>query len=788
MIRRPLLIVSMVLLAMAALPASAQETGLPGDCALDDAADVRVLLLIDQSGSLQRTDPDDQRVAGAKAVVSSYASLAERVGGVELQVAGFGETFQPGEWTALDASTLGAALERVEAVAGVTDQDHTDYVYALDGAVDAFSGGSADCQILFWFTDGEHDLDERLLPPGGLERFYFDQPVTPANVAEAESVMPGLICEAGGYADQLGDAGVSPQIMLLGDESGVDANSRRVLRGMGGDPAFGCGPGNGSFQAASDATRLPFLMACASQVGGYPLGLSPEAGSLSVDDQVIDGGQVPYPLVTRFRLIARGTDGQPHLDTTTLTEIEESGDTASRTTVLVGATDGAPFTLRMEGVAEACGFVDAEAAQPLVQSVTPTLYQGEPGRFRVVADGPHGRLEAAVLDRLQVESDAGTVGAPDGEGWVIDVPGLPEQPDYQLPVTIVSAPGLTAATTTSFTLNEQINAPVIVSQPSPVSGEGVGPFPVQLEIDPRDGGELCLLDTTATIDDAQGQVITAAADLEGSECVVVEPGEIRAVTLALTLDRSGFAHQVVELRTRSTPSTGEGRTEDGVLAVDLEVTPKANPTLVALIVAALMLLMLAVLWGIVYGVNRFIGRIPDPRRNRIRYADFVAELTPSDYGELATTLVEAPTDSQFRIPRRTPGRLDAGRLRIERVVSPLPWVAPYASIGIGSDLVASHQGPGLPGRTLTAEKWFRGRPRDALGPLVAVGLTAAQLDHLAEGTSQKVPGVLLFDVREARGSDASRFAAGLIDGSLDLIAAEISTQRLVETMERTGET
>jgi hypothetical protein len=50
-----------------------------------------------------------------------------------------------------------------------------------------------------------------------------------------------------------------------------------------------------------------------------------------------------------------------------------------------------------------------------------------------------------------------------------------------------------------------------------------------------------------------------------------------------------------------------------------------------------------------------------------------------------------------------------------------------------------------------------------------------------------VPGVLLFDIREARGSDASRFAAGMIDESLDLIAAEISTRQIVEEMERTGE-
>ena len=86
--------------------------------------------------------------------------------------------------------------------------------------------------------------------------------------------MPSLICDAGGYAHDLGDAGVSPQIMLLGAESGVDEASRRVLRGMGGDPSLDCGPGNGAFQSVDDASRLPFIMACASQVGGLSVARS----------------------------------------------------------------------------------------------------------------------------------------------------------------------------------------------------------------------------------------------------------------------------------------------------------------------------------------------------------------------------------------------------------------------------------------------------------------------------------------------------------------------------------
>ena len=108
-----------VLATVAALPggtAAAQTPALPGDCVVDENAVVQVLLLIDQSGSLARTDPDDQRLTGARAVVRSYASLADRVSQVEIQVAGFGQDYRPGEWIMLDQDSLDTALGQVDAV------------------------------------------------------------------------------------------------------------------------------------------------------------------------------------------------------------------------------------------------------------------------------------------------------------------------------------------------------------------------------------------------------------------------------------------------------------------------------------------------------------------------------------------------------------------------------------------------------------------------------------------------------------------------------------------------
>ena len=161
--RRLLSVFSAALIGLSLLPgvAGAQTSDLPGGCAPDEGATVRVLLLIDQSGSLAGSDPDDQRITGARAVVRSYASLAERVQQVEIQVAGFGETYRPGEWQVLNQDSLGAVLETVDAVTvrWRTSSTRTTSM-PWQGAADAFEGSTATCQILFWFTDGQHDLDE----------------------------------------------------------------------------------------------------------------------------------------------------------------------------------------------------------------------------------------------------------------------------------------------------------------------------------------------------------------------------------------------------------------------------------------------------------------------------------------------------------------------------------------------------------------------------------------------------------------------------------------------------
>lgn len=774
-----------VLVAILAVPAHAQEPVLPGECVIDEAATVDVLLLLDRSGSLIDTDPDGRRVTGARAVVRSYATLAERVARVRVQVAGFGTEFAGLGWQVLDEGTRDDVLDQVSAV-GAEDSDwHTDYVYAVDGARQEFGESDADCRILFWFTDGAHDLDEGLLQ-GGLERSYHPDSVTTGNVAEVEALMPGLVCDADGLADQLGSLGVSTQVMLLGSGEAMDPASARVLRGMGGDPDFDCGPGNGSFEDVGSADELPFRMACLPQPGSLRIPLEPAGGTLVVDSQAVASTLNPA-LVSDLRVIARGDAGAaPTVSRTTVEGITEFPDPDSGTIETHLALIGAPFEMELSGVAEACAFATAVAPAPVVTALTPTLYQGESGEFWVVMDGPHGRLAGDALAEIEVTANKGTVSR-DDEGWTVTVAPLPTAASFDLTVTATAPPMGPVTGTAGFALNEQLNAPRFAGQPARIVGEGPGPFSVALEVDGQDGGTLCLEDAELGMTGADDRQIVVTVALDGQQCLEVPAGAGQTITLEVAPQRQAFLTGVLDLAYRSTPAARPDRMETGQLAVDLALTPVANTTLVAAIVAGLLVLLGGLLWAALYGVNRLVARIPDPRRHGVRFADFTADIHPDDDGGYTVGLAEAPTDRDLRTPRHTPSDLRAGRLALTRRVPLLPWRAPYAELSVGADLVAADLGSGVIQRAVLGEPSIHARPVDALGPIVALGFSATQRGRLAEGTGQKVPGVLLMNVSTAKGLDATAVTRELIEASLDRIATEFAVDDDM-TKERTPRT
>ena len=160
--------------AAAATTAGVRAESAPGalaeaaQCAYDGKT-VLVDIVVDASGSLKHTDPNNVRVAGVKSVLGSLETLASDSGGsVEVSLSTFGDGYnQLVGWgpisdkkqRALLASAASAKLPLAN------DDLYTNYGDALDGARDSLDARAADvesgdvCKVMVWFTDGQLDVD-----------------------------------------------------------------------------------------------------------------------------------------------------------------------------------------------------------------------------------------------------------------------------------------------------------------------------------------------------------------------------------------------------------------------------------------------------------------------------------------------------------------------------------------------------------------------------------------------------------------------------------------------------
>jgi hypothetical protein len=149
-------------------PASAVEISPVGERAFEDVTrcltsgkekQLDVFYLVDQSGSLARTDPNNDRV---EILQNSVAELGNFVNqGVEVSVAAAG--FANGvvslqEWTPItspaSALTMGEELGRQILNASGNYVDATDWEAGLRLAKKFFDERGDACAMLIWFTDG----------------------------------------------------------------------------------------------------------------------------------------------------------------------------------------------------------------------------------------------------------------------------------------------------------------------------------------------------------------------------------------------------------------------------------------------------------------------------------------------------------------------------------------------------------------------------------------------------------------------------------------------------------
>ncbi|CAM3120684.1 von Willebrand factor type A domain-containing protein [Williamsia muralis] len=241
----------------------------------------QILLMIDESASLQTSDPDAARVTAAKYLTEQLARFAAESGvQVEVAVSGFSDQYRNElGWTTLDESSLSTVETSLDGFRTRNGGLDTDYWLALDGARSQFSEasgetGGQECRAVAWFSDGKLDFS----PRGGV-----DKPYAPgidfsnqAGVDQAVAAATESICRSGGLADQLRSSGIVTFGIGLAPEGSSAADFNLMKSIATGVPSPNtCGdltaPIPGDFYLAQDIDDLLFAFDAFSTPGQAPL-------------------------------------------------------------------------------------------------------------------------------------------------------------------------------------------------------------------------------------------------------------------------------------------------------------------------------------------------------------------------------------------------------------------------------------------------------------------------------------------------------------------------------------
>lgn len=204
----------------------------------------QIVLLIDQSGSLRKTDPGNQRLVASNYLLQHLADYTSKSNArVDIQIAGFADAYYPRDWVTVSESTLGALQASVKDVTSEANfiPVDTDYVVALNGARTALAQHRGNiperCQAIAWFTDGLYEVDAR--KPAQQSRYGTSKDYAPgadlttdAGAKQAMVAGENEMCRPGGLMDQARTEGITILGQGLNSENTVDLSlMTRVVEG-----------------------------------------------------------------------------------------------------------------------------------------------------------------------------------------------------------------------------------------------------------------------------------------------------------------------------------------------------------------------------------------------------------------------------------------------------------------------------------------------------------------------------------------------------------------------------
>lgn len=236
-----------------------------------------LLVLIDESASLNSSDPSAARVIAANYLLGQLSQQVDRERiRLDVAVAGFDRDYRNDDgWVQLGSGTLDGVTERVNGFRDRNRGFETDYMNALEGARQELARHGIDepatqrCQAIAWFTDGKLDLQPRdtdgKRDEHGTSKPYADgvDLTAESGVQAAEQAAETSLCRTGGLADQLRSADVVMFAVGLAPASTPNSEFDLLRRIATGQQTGGpCGnivePSPGTFTRASDIVDLLF--------------------------------------------------------------------------------------------------------------------------------------------------------------------------------------------------------------------------------------------------------------------------------------------------------------------------------------------------------------------------------------------------------------------------------------------------------------------------------------------------------------------------------------------------
>lgn len=172
-----LISISLVVLTLGSFPAAVADELFPtqltaqgqravqqiGDC-VNSKRDLQVYYLIDGSGSLKETDPENLR---AEVLATSLEQLAPKDNSLKVSyaVGTFGSSFRPlkNKWTSINTSNVTSEANWFrKTIPSLTGEGNTNWEAGLSGAINALASAKAAdpgaCQVVVWLTDGGIDV------------------------------------------------------------------------------------------------------------------------------------------------------------------------------------------------------------------------------------------------------------------------------------------------------------------------------------------------------------------------------------------------------------------------------------------------------------------------------------------------------------------------------------------------------------------------------------------------------------------------------------------------------